>query len=458
MSKEINLIFDLNKNYKHFIDKNEEIVIEGWIKTNRSSGKIGFINLTDGTSTNIQIVYKSNQISNFEEVSKLTIWSAIKIVGNLVLKKDVNDPYEINANTIEVLATSSYDFPLQKKEHSLEFLREISHLRARSNLFNAVMRIRSEAAFAIHNFYHSMRFLYLTSPEITENDGEGAGENFIVNSREKKNFFGDLAYLTVSGQLHGEAYAQAFKNIYTFGPTFRAENSHTNRHISEFWMIEPEMAFKTKDYGIKIAEENIKCVINHILINCHDELKICANKTDKNLIEKLKKYLSEPFGLIDYKDAIELLLQHQELNKVDFENKNIFFGMDLNSEHEKYICENIFNKPVFITNYPKEIKAFYMKLNEDNKTVAAFDCLIPGIGEVVGGSERESDLNKMKQRCMELNINIDKLNWYIDLRKYGYYKSVGFGLGFERLIMMLTGMENVRDVIPFPRYPGSIRF
>ena len=455
---EINSLYELNKSYLELINKKVNVTFNCWIRNNRSSGKIGFLNVTDGTANNIQVVYKKDLISNFDEISKFSVWSAIKVSGNIVLK-DNDEKYEINATQIQLLAVSDSNYPLQNKEHSYEFLREISHLRARSNLFNAVMRIRSEAAYAAHNFFHNERFLYLNAPEITENDGEGAGENFIIKTRQKDEFFfGEEAYLTVSGQLHAEAYAQAFKNVYTFGPTFRAENSHTNRHISEFWMIEPEMAFKDQKYGMQIAEALIKYVIKWVLENCMYELKVCANKTDTSLIEKLQRYLDNKFPVIEYKEAINLLKKDQSENKVTFENKDIFDGLDLGSEHEKYICEKVFNLPTFIINYPKEIKAFYMKLNQDKKTVAAYDCLVPGIGEVVGGSERENNIDIILNRLKELKISPDKLNWYLELRKYGYYKSVGFGIGFERLIMMLTGIENIRDVIAFPRYPGSLKF
>ena len=455
---EINSFYELNKSYLELFNQKTTITFNCWIRSNRCSGKIGFLNVTDGTASNLQIVYKKDSLSNFEEISKFSVWSAIKVTGIIVLKNN-EEKYEVNATSIELLAVSDSNYPLQNKEHSFEFLRDISHLRARSNLFNAVMRIRSEAAYAVHSFFHNNRFLYLNAPEITENDGEGAGENFIISTRKKDElFFGEEAYLTVSGQLHAEAYAQAFKNVYTFGPTFRAENSHTNRHISEFWMIEPEMAFQDQKYGMKIAEEVIKYVIKWVLENCAYELNVCANKTDKNLIQKLEKYLNNKFPIIEYKDAIDLLKKDQDEKKVNFENKNIFDGLDLASEHEKYICEKVFDMPTFIINYPKEIKAFYMKLNQDKKTVAAYDCLVPGIGEVVGGSERESDIDIILMRLKELKISSEKLNWYLELRKYGYYKSVGFGIGFERLIMMLTGIENIRDVISFPRFPGSLKF
>ncbi len=448
---------DLESTYEKTALENELITIQCWVRNNRSSGKIGFLNVTDGTARNIQVVYKKDIINNFNEVNRFTVWTAIEVTGNIILKEN-EDKYEINATNIKLLATSDSDFPLQNKEHSFEFLRDISQLRPKSNLFNAVMRIRSEASFAVHAFYHHFNFIYLNSPEITENDGEGAGENFVVKTKDNKNFFGEEAYLTVTGQLHAEAYAQAFKNVYTFGPTFRAENSHTNRHIAEFWMIEPEMAFNDQRYGMGVAEAQLKFVIKWILDHCQYELKICAKKNDENLINKLKKYLTKSFPIIDYKDAVDLLKKHQEEKQVIFENKDLYFGMDLASEHEKYICEKVYDMPTFIINYPKEIKAFYMKLNNDDKTVAAFDCLVPGIGEVVGGSEREANIEKILIRCKELKINPEKLQWYIDLRKYGYYKSVGFGIGFERMIMMLTGIENIRDVIPFPRFPGSIKF
>lgn len=449
--------YDLEQKYLDAEKNHEEIIIDCWVRNNRVSGKIGFLDVTDGTARNIQIVYKKDIINNFDKIAKLNVWTAVEVTGFIVLKNDTK--YEIEASKIEVLAESANDFPLQNKEHSFEFLREISHLRPRSNFFNAVMRIRSEAAYAIHNFYHERRFLFLTAPEITENDGEGAGENFLVKSRDQKNeFFGSEAYLSVSGQLHAEAYAAAFKDVYTFGPTFRAENSHTNRHISEFWMVEPEMSFSGQRHGMEVAEANIKYVIKWILDHCRYELEICEKKSNKPLIKKLEKYLNNDFPVVEYRDAIEILKKSQESGKANFENKDIFFGLDLGSEHEKFLCEQVFDMPIFLINYPKDIKAFYMKLNSDNETVAAYDCLVPGIGEVVGGSERENDVEKLKVRCKQLSINPEKLEWYIDLRKYGYYKSVGFGLGFERLIMMLTNVENIRDVIPFPRFPGQLKF
>ncbi|ALA97204.1 asparaginyl-tRNA synthetase [Spiroplasma kunkelii CR2-3x] len=448
--------------YQDQVKDQSEVTILGWVRSNRSSGKLGFLVMNDGTFfNNVQIVYKAEKLANFLAISSLRISSAIKVVGKFCVTPSAKQTFEIQASVIEILDDASEDYPLQKKEHSYEYLREIPHLRAKTNTFNAVFRIRSSSSFAIHEFFNKNNFIYVHTPIITGNDAEGAGESFIVTTRTDNNynedFFGKKASLTVSGQLHAEGFAQAFRNVYTFGPTFRAENSNTTRHAAEFWMIEPEISFIDLEENMTLIEKMIKHIIIYLFINNHYELDFLNNNVDDKLLERLKSVLNDEFAHLSYTKAIEIL-QKAVTKGQKFENPDIFWGMDLQTEHERYLCEIETKKPTFLFNYPKEIKAFYMKINDDNKTVAACDLLVPGIGELVGGSVRENDYDKIFSRCNELKIPTTDLQWYIDLRKYGYYKSAGFGLGFERFIMYVTGMTNIRDVIPFPRTPRNLLF
>lgn len=446
---------EIFKNYKDF----SKVKLIGWVRSNRDSGSIGFISFTDGSSIiSAQLVYKKNETKNYEEAKTVRTGAAILVEGEVVDSKKEGQSFEIVVDKLTVLKQSDEDYPLQKKEHSFEFLRTISHLRQRTNTLGTVMRLRSEISYAIHNFFHQNNFVWISSPIITSNDAEGAGENFIVSAKNDKNFFGKQANLTVSGQLHAEAYAQAFKRVYTFGPTFRAEKSNTNRHISEFWMIEPEIAFCDLDKLMYLIEEFVKYLIRFILKNCKDEMSFLNKISNNELGEKLLGVIESDFEKIEYKDAIKILQKANQTGKANFDDSDIYFGKDLATEHERFLCETIFNKPLFVYNYPKEVKAFYMKLNGDGTTVAACDLLMPGIGEIVGGSQREDDYKKLFKRCQSLKINIDEISWYLDLRKYGYYKSAGFGLGFERFIMYVTGMTNIKDTIPFPRSYSQIIF
>lgn len=455
----IKIILDL---YNNKIKHNEKIEVMGWVISNRNSGKLGFLVINDGSKfEHLQIVYKKDGINNFDQIATVRTGSVIKVKGIFTLTENSKQPFELQSELIEILDAAIEDYPLQKKEHSYEFLREIAHLRARTNTFNAVFRIRSACSFAIHQYFNQQNFIYVHSPIITGNDAEGAGEAFIVTAREdgqyEKDFFNKKASLTVSGQLNAEAFAQAFRKVYTFGPTFRAENSNTTKHAAEFWMIEPEIAFADLNEDMDIAEGLIKFVLNYLFTNNQSELKFLNDNIDSNLWTKLEDVKNSSFIRMSYTEAIEYLLKAKD-EKIPFENNDIFWGMDLQTEHERYICEQITKKPTFLTNYPKEIKAFYMKLNPDNKTVATTDLLVPGIGELVGGSQREDDYDKLLKRCHELNVATSDLQWYLNLRQYGYYKSAGFGLGFERLIMYVTSIANIRDVIPFPRTPRNLLF
>lgn len=442
-------------NYKSLKD----VKLMGWVRSNRDSGSLGFISFTDGTSLNsIQLVYKKQFTENFEECRTARTGSAILVEGQVVESLKDNQKFEILVKEFHILKQSDEDYPLQKKEHSAEFLRTIAHLRHRTNTYNAVMKIRSEVAFAIHNFFHQNNFVWVSSPILTSNDAEGAGENFLVKSKDGKTFFDKQASLTVSGQLHAEAYAQGFKRVYTFGPTFRAEKSNTNRHMSEFWMIEPEIAFCGIEQLMYFIEIFIKHLIKFVLKHCSDEVKFLDKLSGEELIKKLENVANNDFERVEYKDAIAILKRHISENKTNFEDNEMFFGKDLGSEHERYLCEKVYNKPVFLYNFPREIKAFYMKQNNDGTTVASCDLLVPGIGEIVGGSQREDDYKKIITRCDKLGIKKDDIKWYLDLRKYGYYKSAGFGLGFERFIMYVTDMTNIKDTIPFPRSYGSLNF
>ena len=438
----------------------QEITVGGWVRSVRDSKTFGFVVLHDGTYfETLQVVYHDT-MDNFAEISKLNVGAAIIVKGTLVATPQAKQPFEIQATEISVEGASAPDYPLQKKRHSMEYLRTISHLRPRTNTFQAVFRVRSLCAYAIHQFFQERDFVYVNTPLITGSDCEGAGEMFQVTTMDLDNipktedgavdftqdFFGKKTSLTVSGQLNGETFAQAFRNIYTFGPTFRAENSNTTRHAAEFWMIEPEIAFADLEDDMELAEAMLKYVIRYVMEHAPEEMQFFNSFVDKGLIERLNHVVNSEFGRVTYTEAIELL----EKNNDKFDYK-VYWGCDLQTEHERYLTEQIFKRPVFVTDYPKEIKAFYMKLNDDNKTVAAMDCLVPGIGEIIGGSQREDDYEKLLGRMKELGLAEEDYGFYLDLRKYGSTHHAGFGLGFERCVMYLTGMGNIRDVIPFPR-------
>ncbi len=438
----------------------KEVVTGGWGRSIRASKTFGFIVVNDGTFFEpIQVVY-NDTLDNFETISKLNVGAAVIVKGTLVATPEAKQPFEIQASGVEIEGASSGDYPLQKKRHSFEYLRTISHLRPRTNTFQAVFRVRSLIAYAIHKFFQEREFVYVHTPLITGSDCEGAGEMFQVTTLDLNNvpknedgsidysrdFFGKETNLTVSGQLNGETYAQAFKNIYTFGPTFRAENSNTTRHAAEFWMIEPEIAFADLQDDMILAESMLKYVIRYVLEHAPEEMDFFNRFVDKGLIERLEHVANSEFAHVTYTEAIEIL----EKNNDKFEYK-VSWGADLQTEHERYLTEEVFKRPVFVTDYPKEIKAFYMKMNEDGKTVAAMDCLVPGIGEIIGGSQREDDYDKLVARMEECGLRKEDYDFYLDLRKYGSTRHAGFGLGFERCVMYLTGMSNIRDVIPFPR-------
>lgn len=455
-------IRDLHKSFKDF--ENKTICVCGWARTIRDSKNIGFIELNDGAFKSIQIVVEREKIENYDEIVKQMVGSSFKIDGKLILTPNAQQPFEINANTVEILGECSADYPLQKKRHTIEFLRTIPTIRARGNLFNAVFRIRSVSAFAIHKFFNERNFVYVHTPIITANDCEGAGEMFQVTTLDldriatsgkvdyDKDFFKKKVSLTVSGQLHEETITHAFGKTYTFGPTFRAENSNTTRHAAEFWMMEPEMCFCDINELMDNEEEMIKYVISYVMQECKDELEFLNKFIDNGLIDRLNNIISNDFVRLDYSEAITIL----EKVKARFEFP-VKWGIDLQSEHERYITEEVFKKPVFLKNYPKDIKAFYMRQNDDGKTVAAVDLLVPGIGELIGGSQREERLDKLISRMNELGLNIDDYSWYLDTRRYGTNIHSGYGLGFERLVMYLTGISNIRDVEIFPRTVGSIQ-
>ena len=449
---------ELYKNREAYLDK--EVSVGGWVRSVRASKAFGFIVVSDGTYfETLQVVYHDN-MANFAEISKLNVGAAIIVKGTLVATPDAKQPFEIQAVEVAVEGPSAPDYPLQKKRHTLEYLRTITHLRPRTNTFQAVFRVRSLIAYAIHQYFQERDFVYVHTPLITGSDCEGAGEMFQVTTMDLNNipktedgavdftqdFFAKPTNLTVSGQLNGETYAMAFRNIYTFGPTFRAENSNTTRHAAEFWMIEPECAFADLNDNMDLAEAMLKYVIRYVLENAPEEMNFFNSFVDKGLLDRLNHVINSEFGHVTYTEAVELL----EKNNDKFDYK-VFWGCDLQTEHERYLTEEIFKKPVFVTDYPKEIKAFYMKMNEDNKTVAAMDCLVPGIGEIIGGSQREDDIEKLEKRMDELGLKKEDYDFYLDLRKYGSTRHSGFGLGFERCVMYLTGMGNIRDVIPFPR-------
>ena len=432
----------------------------GWVRNLRSSKAFGFIMLSDGTFfTPVQVVY-SDSLENFAAISKINIGAALIVKGKLVLTPGAKQPFEIQAECVTVEGPSTSDFPVQPKRHTMEYLRTISHLRPRTNTFQAVFRVRSLAAYAIHRFFQERNFVYVHTPIITGSDCEGAGEMFQVTTLDlnniprtqdgavdySKDFFSKPTNLTVSGQLNGETYAMAFRNIYTFGPTFRAENSNTTRHAAEFWMIEPEIAFADLSDDMRLAEDMIKYIISYVMENAPEEMQFFNSFVDKGLIERLTHVMNSDFGHITYTEAIEILEKHNDQFAYP-----VKWGSDLQTEHERYLTEVVFQRPVFVTDYPKEIKAFYMKLNPDGKTVAAMDCLVPGIGEIIGGSQREDQYDVLLARMQELGLNPEDYDFYLDLRKYGSTRHAGFGLGFERCVMYLTGMANIRDVVPFPR-------
>ncbi len=453
----------INDFYKKKIKNNQLIKIIGRVKFNRSNNKITFLSVNDGTNfLDLQIVCKKENLDNYMDIVNVSLSSIVGVDGVFKLTPNSKQKFEIIANKVEILSLCASGYPLQKKKHSNEFLREIADLRIRVDKFNAIFRIRHSALYAIHEFFHKNDFINVSSPIITNNDAEGAGTTFLVTTRTndndyKKDFFGKKAFLTVSGQLNAESYAQAFRNVYTFGPTFRAENSNTTRHAAEFWMVEPEMAFSDINDTIRLTFKFLKYVFEFILKNNKIEIDYLTKNVDKNLKKRLEENSSSDFIVITYTEAIDILNKAKNKN-VKFANNNIKWGMDLQTEHEKYICEIVYKKPTFVKDYPVEIKSFYMKLNDDNKTVAGFDLLVPGIGELIGGSQREDDYDKIIMSCNKKNIETKSLEWYLNLRKYGYYKSTGFGLGFERLIMYLTGINNIRDVIPFPRTPKNLLF
>ena len=451
-------IRELYKNQEAYLDK--EITVGGWVRSIRDSKAFGFIVINDGTFfTPLQVVYHDD-MENFEEISKLNVGAAVVVTGTLVATPQAKQPFEIQAKTVTVEGASAPDYPLQKKRHSFEYLRTIAHLRPRTNTFQAVFRVRSLTAYALHKFFQERGFVYVHTPIITGSDCEGAGEMFRVTTMDMENvpktedgavdytqdFFGKETSLTVSGQLNAETYAQAFGNVYTFGPTFRAENSNTTRHAAEFWMLEPEMAFADLEDDMDLAEDMLKYVINYVMENAPEEMNFFNSFVDKGLIDRLTNVATSEFARITYTDAIEILKKHND--KFEFK---VSWGIDLQTEHERYLTEEVYKRPVFVTDYPKDIKAFYMKQNPDGKTVAAVDCLVPGIGEIIGGSQREDDYEKLATRMEELGMKTEDYGFYMDLRKYGSTRHAGFGLGFERCIQHLTLMGNIRDVVPFPR-------
>lgn len=446
----------------------KEVTIGGWIRTMRVSKNFGFIELNDGSFfKNLQVVFEAEALSNYTEITKQGVGAALIVKGILMETPDAKQAFELKATEIQVEGTSAPEYPLQKKRHGVEFLRQIAYLRPRTNMFSATFRVRSLIAYAIHNFFQERGFVYAHTPIITGSDCEGAGEMFRVTTLDlnnlpktddgkidfSKDFFGKETNLTVSGQLSAETFAMAFRNVYTFGPTFRAENSNTARHAAEFWMIEPEMAFADLEDNMELAEDMLKYIIRYVLENAPEEMEFFNSFVDKTLLERLQNILDNEFGRVTYTKAVELLIESGQVFEYPVE-----WGIDLQTEHERYLTEQIFKKPVFVTNYPKEIKAFYMRMNEDNKTVSAMDLLVPGVGEIIGGSQREERLDLLEQRMDELGLNKEDYWWYLDLRKYGGTRHAGFGLGFERAVMYLTGMGNIRDVLPYPRTVKNAEF
>ena len=443
---------------------NKKISVGGWVKSIRDSKSFGFIVLSDGTCFSpVQVVYHDT-MENFAQISRCNVGAALIVSGTLVATPEAKQPFEIQADTVEIEGASTPDYPLQKKRHSMEYLRTMTHLRPRTNTFQAVFRVRSLIAYAIHRFFQERDFVYVHTPLITGSDAEGAGEMFQVTTLDLANvpklpdgsvdysqdFFDKPTNLTVSGQLNGETFAMAFRNIYTFGPTFRAENSNTTRHAAEFWMIEPEIAFADLEDDMQLAEDMLKYIIRYVLENAPEEMNFFNQFVDKGLLDRLNHVLNSDFGRVTYTEAVKLLAEHND--RFDYK---VSWGCDLQTEHERYLTEEIFKRPVFVTDYPKDIKAFYMKQNPDGKTVAAMDCLVPGIGEIIGGSQREEDYDKLLTRMRELSMQEEQYGFYLDLRRFGTARHAGFGLGFERCVMYLTGMGNIRDVLPFPRTVGT---
>ena len=462
---EVTLVRDIFADKEKYFNK--DIVIEGWIRNIRSSGGLAFININDGTAfKGIQVVMEEKTIENFDEIERLPLSTSVIVEGKLVEGKG-KEEFEVQASRIEMEGMSSSDYPLQKKRHTFEYLRTIAHLRPRANAFNAVFRVRSVLAYAIHKFFNERGFVYVHTPRITSSDAEGAGEMFRVTTLDlkdvaktedgevdySKDFFNKSTHLTVSGQLAGEAFALAYRDIYTFGPTFRAENSNTARHAAEFWMVEPELAFADLDDLIRVAEDMMKYITKYVMDNAPQEIEFFNKFIDKNLIERLTNLVEADFGRISYTEAIDILQKSGKKFDMDVE-----WGIDLQTEHERYLAEEVFKRPVFVTDYPKDIKAFYMRLNEDGKTVAATDLLVPGVGEIIGGSQREERLDVLEQKIIDMGMDTEDYWWYLELRKYGETKHSGYGLGFERAIMYLTGMKNIRDVIPFPRTVRNAEF
>lgn len=463
---DLNTVKAIYRDTAMYADK--EVTLGGWIRTMRVSKNFGFIELNDGSFfKNIQIVFEAEQLSNYQEITKLNIGASIIVKGLLVETPDAKQPFEVKATAIDVEGQSTPDYPLQKKRHSVEFLRQIAYLRPRTNMFSATFRVRSLIAYAIHKFFQEKGFVYAHTPIITGSDCEGAGEMFRVTTLDlnnlpknedgsvdfSKDFFGKETNLTVSGQLSAETFAMAFRNVYTFGPTFRAENSNTARHAAEFWMIEPEMAFADLQDNMEMAEEMLKYIIQYVLEQAPEEMAFFNSFVDKGLLERLDNILNNDFGRVTYTEAVELLKKSGKAFEYPVE-----WGIDLQTEHERYLTEEIFKKPVFVTDYPKDIKAFYMRMNDDNKTVAAMDLLVPGIGEIIGGSQREERLDVLEARMDELGLAKEDYWWYLDLRKYGGTRHAGYGLGFERAVMYLTGMSNIRDVLPYPRTVKNAEF
>lgn len=447
---------------------NQEVVVHGWVRGNRSSNQFGFLSINDGTFfTPLQVVYEADNLANFTEISKVHLAAGVTVRGTLALTPEAKQPFEIKAKEIVVEADSQSEYPLQKKRHTMEFMREIAHLRPRSNTFSAVYRVRSIVAYAIHKFFQEQNFVYVHAPIITGSDAEGAGEMFQVTTLDPDNlprtedgkidysqdFFGKETNLTVSGQLEAEAFALAFRNVYTFGPTFRAENSNTARHASEFWMIEPEIAFADLQDDMDLAEAMVKYIITYTLEHAPEEMNFFNQFIDKGLLERLDHIVNSSFERVTYTEAVEILQKSGKEFQYPVE-----WGLELQTEHERYLTEEVYKKPIFVTDYPKDCKAFYMRLNDDGKTVAACDMLVPGVGEIIGGSQREERLDVLEARMKELGISENGYEWYLDLRRYGGVKHAGYGLGFERMIMYLTGMSNIRDVLPFPRTPKSAEF
>ena len=460
------LVRHIYEDMQKYSDKT--VTVGGWVRNLRDSKAFGFIDLNDGSYfKSVQVVFEREKVLNYDEIAAQNVGAALIVTGKLVLTPDAKQPFELKAEKIEVEGTSTPDYPLQPKRHTVEYLREQAYLRPRTNLFSAVFRVRSEVAYAIHSFFHERGFVYVHTPIITASDCEGAGEMFRVTTLDmnnpprlengeidfSKDFFGKSANLTVSGQLEGETYAMAFGNIYTFGPTFRAENSNTARHAAEFWMIEPEIAFADLDDNMQLAWDMIKYIVNHVMKNCTEELEFFNKFVDKTLLDRLTALVNSDYAKVTYTEAVDILMKSGESFKYP-----VYWGVDLQTEHERYLTEKVYKMPIFLVDYPKDIKAFYMRMNDDGKTVAAMDLLVPGVGEIIGGSQREERLDVLRERMAELDLKEEDYWWYLNLRKYGGTKHAGYGLGFERIIMYITGVSNIRDVLPYPRTVGNAEY